>query len=85
MNSPEAKIAQLASSVPCCKLVNKVSIKKMGEQQERCGPDIGSQLEQLGQMTVITTRNDSLVAFRVIHTIALEAAACGSHQLVACP
>lgn len=26
-------------------------------------------------MTVITTRNDSLVAFRVIHTIALEAAA----------
>lgn len=60
---------------PVANLLTKFPIKKREGRKKGAGPDIGSQLEQSGQMTVITTRNDSLVAFRVIHTIALEAAA----------
>lgn len=45
--------------------------ERCGGRARREGPPISTlNLEQFEQMTVITERNDSLVAFRVIHASA---------------
>lgn len=45
-------------------------------QRSEKGADIDSRLEQFRQITVITGRNDSLVAFRVIHKTAVPRRGC---------